>query len=183
LIAPIEKEIRSLLGKHIFATDDETMETILGNLITKNNITICSYEDVTQGMLCDRLKQASLDHFIEGIVGNGIETILRLTKSSCNQPTPKLTNNTQNAIEALALKILSNCNSDLSVVLHGAPDISDKAENLARGRTFITVTDGKSFKSRNLNVSGRGHPDRVRTSFEALNLIRTVIQNGFIKAK
>ena len=59
--------------------------------------------------------------------------------------------------------------------------MSDEAENLARGRTFISVTDGKNFKSRNLNVSGRGKPDRVRTSFEALNLIRSVIQNGFTK--
>ena len=181
LIQPVEREIRSLLGKHIFATDDETMEMLLGKLIKKNNITICSYEDVTQGMLCDRLQQASLDHFVEGIVGNGIETICRFTQSSGDKSNPKLINTTQNAIEKLALKILKNCNSDLSVVLHGVPDISDEAENLARGRTFICVTDGKSFKSRNLNVSGRGKPDRVRTTFEALNLIRSVIQNGFTK--
>ena len=69
------------------------------------------------------------------------------------------------------------------MVLHGAPDISDGAENLARGQTFITVTDGKSFKNRNLNVSGRGNPDRIRTSFEALNLIRSVVEEGFTEKK
>ena len=68
LIGPVEKEVRSLLGKHIFASDDQTMETVVGELLRKANITICSYEDVTQGMLCDRLQRASLDHFAEGIV-------------------------------------------------------------------------------------------------------------------
>lgn len=178
LIEPIEQKVRSLLGKHIFATDDETMETVLGKLLAKDNINICSYEDVTQGMLCDRLQRASLDHFIEGIVGNGIETIDRL-----NQTHTKNTNTTQNSVETLALKILKDCEADLSVVLHGAPDISDGAENLARGQTFITVTDGKSFKNRNLNVSGRGNPDRIRTSFEALNLIRSVVEEGFTEKK
>ncbi|MFL2751259.1 MAG: CinA family nicotinamide mononucleotide deamidase-related protein [Dehalococcoidia bacterium] len=183
LIEPVEKEVRSLLGKHIFASNDQTMETVVGELLRKANITICSYEDVTQGMLCDRLQKASLDHFVEGIVGNGIETIDRLSQVKNADSKTKFTNTTQNLIENLALKILKNCGTELSVVLHGAPDISDDAENLARGKTFITVTDGKSFKSRNLNVSGRGNPDRIRTSFEALNLIRDVIQNGFEKEK
>ncbi len=179
LIKPVEQEIRALLGKHIFATDDETMETVLGNLLTQNNVTIGSYEDVTQGMLCDRLQQASLKNFVKGIVGNGIDTIYRLTGSNGDKAESRLCNDPQAIIETLALQILKNCNSDLSVVLHGIPDVSDDAENLARGRTFIIVTDGKRFKSRNLNVSGRGTPDRIRTSFEALNLIRSVIQNGF----
>src|SRR5262249_58172886 len=33
LIAPVEAEVRQLIGKHVFAVDEETMETAVGKLL------------------------------------------------------------------------------------------------------------------------------------------------------
>ncbi len=35
LVEPIETKVRGLLGRHVFATDDETMEDVVGQLIRK----------------------------------------------------------------------------------------------------------------------------------------------------
>ena len=47
LIAPIEAEVRKLLGRHVFAEDDETMEDAVGRLLSQAGMSIAVYEDLT----------------------------------------------------------------------------------------------------------------------------------------
>ena len=55
----------------------------------------------------------------------------------------------------------------------------ESAENLARGRTFVSVTDGTGFRNRAYNYGGLGRPDRTRTSFNAMELLRLALLEGF----
>lgn len=59
LIAPVEEEVRRLLGQHIFAVDEETMENAVGRLLVEKDISIAAYEDLTGGLVAERLQQAS----------------------------------------------------------------------------------------------------------------------------
>ena len=44
LISPLEKEVRSLLGDHVFATGEQTMQDVVGELLRSNDLTVASFE-------------------------------------------------------------------------------------------------------------------------------------------
>ena len=59
IITPVESEVRGLLGRHVFAVDDQTIEDVVGDLLHSKGLTIAAYEDLTGGMTAERLQQAS----------------------------------------------------------------------------------------------------------------------------
>ena len=179
LISPVEEEVRCLLGRHVFAVDDESMEDSVGRLLREKNVTVAAYEDLTGGLVAERLQQASPEHFLEGIIGNSATSIRRLLDHSQR---PGRENAPPDGSEALAGKLAScvraYAEADLGLAVHGVPDPGDMAENLAGGRTFVAVTDGKGYKTRTYNVAGRGRPDRTRTSLNAIELVRRALTEG-----
>ena len=180
LIAPVEHEVRKLLGNHVFAVDEQTMEEVLGIVWGRKNSTIAVYEDLTSGLVSERLLEANPERVIEGIVGNEISVISRLLESA---PSSKSTDELMNDPDALTNELASAvrvlCGADLGLAVHGVPDPSDKSENLAAGRTVISITDGKYFRSRAYNMAGRGRPDRTRMSLNAIELVRVALIEGF----
>jgi molybdopterin-biosynthesis enzyme MoeA-like protein len=70
LIAPVESEVRRLLGNAIFAADQETMEDVVGRLLRARHKTVAVYEDLTCGNLSERLQAASAESFGAGVICN-----------------------------------------------------------------------------------------------------------------
>ena len=180
LIAPVEDEIRNLLGKHIFAVDDESMEDSLGKVLDERGLTISVYEDLTAGMVAHRFQDASLKYFLEGIVGNRLETMeWLLSKSPSSKNLEDLLNTPELLTSELALSVRHHSGSDLGVAVHVIPEEGDKTENLGRGNTFISIADGRDFTVRKYNFGGRGLPDKSRISMNAVDLVRSVLlENG-----
>lgn len=180
LIAPVEKAVRQLLGRHVFAVDDETMEDAVGKLLREADITVAVFEDLTAGLVADRLQQASKEHFTQSIVAGGNNALQRLLgESRQRRSVGHLLREPEALTRELAWIVREQCGSGLGLALHAIENPDDTAVNLARGQTYIAVTDGKSFKSRTYNLGGRGRPDRTRMSLNALSLLRTVIVEGF----
>lgn len=166
LIAPVEAEVRQLIGKHIFAADEETMENVVGALLREKRQTIAVCEDLTGGMVADRLQEADADRFQEGIISNG-QTALRRLLAFSRQPerVNEFWSEPQALTNELAWAVRAQAGSDLGLAVYSIPDLTDRSENLARGQTFMAITDGKGFKQRLYNMAGRGRPDRTRMSF------------------
>ncbi|MBM3945284.1 MAG: CinA family nicotinamide mononucleotide deamidase-related protein [SAR202 cluster bacterium] len=180
LIEPVELEIRRLLGRHIFAADSETMEDAVGKLLHQKKVTVASYEDLTYGLLAERLEQAGPEHFIEGVVGNGMATARRLLAISRNAGrADELARRHLELADELAWAVRKEAGTDLAVALHAVADPTDTSENLSRGETYISVTDGERFRRRSYNSAGRGRPDRTRMSLDALELVRVALIEGF----
>ena len=179
LIDPVEREVRELLGRHVFAVDQETLEDAVGKLLTEKDLTIAVYEDLTSGIVADKLHQASADHFVEGIIGNSLTSIRRLI---CNNGVPNvdtLMDEREVTTEKLAEAIRAHAGADIGLAIHGVPEPGDMSQNLAKGTTYITLTNGRSSKSRTFNTAGRGAPDRNRTSMYTLGLLREALIDGF----
>ena len=180
LIAPVEAEVRDLLGRHVFAADEETMEDAVGEALRANDRTIAVYEDLTGGLVSERLHQASADRFIEGTVGNGPTTMRRLLASSRRPDEAEtLLQDPASLADELAWAIRSHAGADLGLAVHAVPEPGERSENLARGQTFVSITDGELFKVRSYNFAGRGRPDRTRLSLNAVELVRTALLEGF----
>lgn len=179
LISPVEAEVRRLLGRHVFAADDESMEDVVGDLLTRRSRTISVYEDVTGGLLASRVQASNYARFTEGVIGNSDQARRRLLKltGESKYVVEKLGTTGELALE-LARAVRSMTGSDLGLALHAVADPDETAENLAGGRTHIAVTDGQRSMSRDYNYGGRGLPDRTRMSFNALELLRVHLMGG-----
>jgi len=174
LIAPVEQEVRQILGAHVFAVDEETMEDVVGKLLCDNNRTVAVFENLTAGLVADRLQQASREHFVEGIVAPGEHAMRRLlTLSRGSDGIEGLLAQPEKLAEELARIVRGQAGSDFGLALHAVEDPHDTAVNLAKGRTYIALTDGQTVRSRSYNLGGRGRPDRTRMSLNAISLVRS----------
>ncbi len=179
LTAPVESEVRELLGRHVFAVDDETMEDAVGKLLQEKNVRIASYEDLSSGLVAERLQQASPERFVEGVVSSSAASTRRLlAHSRVPGSAEQLMEDHVELTNELAWAVRARAGSDIGLALHAVPGVGEQAENLARGKTFISVTDGSVFKSRAYAYGGRGRPDRTRTSLNAIELVRIALLDG-----
>jgi competence/damage-inducible protein CinA-like protein len=179
LIAPIEAEMRQLIGKHIFAADEDTIENTVGRLLREKQKTIAVCEDLTGGMVTDRLQEADRERFFEGIIYNGQTSLHRLLSHSRQaHRVDELLRDPQALANELAWAVRDQAGSDLGLAVYSLPDLTDQSQNLARGQTFISITDGKGFKTRQYQMAGRGRPDRTRMSFNTLALVRLALLEG-----
>ena len=174
LIAPLEAEIRRTLGKHVFAVDNETIEEVVGQLLRKKGMTISACEDLG-GMVAERLHQADHERCVEGLIANGQPALRRLLADA---PAEGVGDDPGRLSQALARAVRARTDSDLGLAVYSLPDPTDTSENLARGQTFLAITDGEHFRTRTYNMAGRGIPDRTRMSFNALALVRLALLEG-----
>jgi len=179
LIEPVDAEVRRLLGRHVFATDEENMEDTVRKLLQDKGKTIAVYEDLTGGLVSERLQQAGSERFVEGIISTSPVSIRRLLAFSRRPDrVDDLLKEPVTLTDELAWAVRAQAQSDYGLAVHAVPDPEDKAENLARGQTFISITDGKIFKKRTYNMAGRGRPDRTRISLNAVGLVRIALLEG-----
>ena len=192
LIDPVEAEVRGLLGGRVFAVDEETMEDAVGRELAGAGSTIAVYEDLTSGLVAERLLEAGPERFVEGVVGNPRIEYGAGSGQAPREVVRRLLSHSRRADEAeallwdaealadeLAWAVRSRSGADLGLAVHGVQDPGDTAENLARGRTVLSITDGARFRRRSYNMAGRGRPDRTRMSLNAIELVRAALVEGF----
>jgi nicotinamide-nucleotide amidase len=172
LIAPVEGQVRKLLGRHVFAADRESMEDSVGELLRRAGLQIAVYEDITGGMVAERFQLADPDRLVEGIIAGGPDSARRLLEAvgaGASVSDPKLWT------QELARALRTVCRADLGLAVHGIPDPEDQSRNLAKGESFFCVTDGRTMETRSFGMAGRGRPDRTRMSLYALDLVRMTL--------
>ena len=179
LIAPLETEVRGLLGKAIFAADGETMEQVVGKLLREKNKTVALYEDLTCGHLAERMQGASAEHFVAGFIGNGRGSA-RALLTQARQPAPigTLVEDPVALTDELACAVRQQAGSDFGLALHAVADPNSKLQNMAQGQTYISLTDGEKFLQRASPMAGRGQYDRTRMTLNAIDLLRVALLEG-----
>lgn len=179
LIAPVEQEVRSLLGDHVFATDAETMPSVLGGLLTSRRLTVASYEGLTGGTVAQQLQEAAGDGFLQGTIGRQPAVMQSIVGfAGYEGPIGNLMNDGIALADQLAAGIRAQTGADLALAVHSVPDQGASNENLRAGRTFMSVAWDQGFSRRDYSFAGPGAPDRTRAALHALDLLRmTVLQN------
>jgi nicotinamide-nucleotide amidase len=179
LIAPLEADVRELLGNAIFAVDDETMEHVVGKLLRAQHKSVAVYEDLTCGQLAERLQAASPSQFVGGFISNS-QSATRALLSHGRDPA-RIDGLMQDPValtDELAWSVRKETGSDWGLALHAIPDPRSEIQNLARGETYIAVTGGSSFSRRTSPMAGRGVYDRTRMTLNAIDLLRTALLEG-----
>lgn len=179
MIAPVEAEVRQLLGNAIFAADEETMEFVTGKLLREKNHTVAVCEDLTCGQLAERMQTAGSESFGAGFIcnnENALRALLKNGRSGINLDAILKDPIALTDEMAWAARQQSGC--DFGLALHAIADPDSKIQNLARGQTYVSLTDGKSFLRRESASAGRGAYDRSRMTLNAIDLLRTALLDG-----
>jgi nicotinamide mononucleotide (NMN) deamidase PncC len=151
------------------------MESVVGELLQKKSLSIAVYEDLTGGMLAERLRQANADGFKEGIIGGtgSVQRVLSQIRGDGGadgspQDDVVLT-------ERLASAVRAWSGADLGLASHGVTDDKAERENLSSGRTYVSLAGEQGVVNRMYEFAGTGRPDRLRASFNALEFLRQAL--------
>jgi nicotinamide-nucleotide amidase len=176
MIAPLEQEVRGLLGEHVFAVDNQTMQDVVGGLLRSRGLTVASYEGITGGLLAQQLLEASGEYFLQGAIGRQ-QSVLRhlLGHSETIVSYDDLVQDGAGLADELAAAVRIQAGAELGVAVHSLPELEGATENLSAGRTYISVASKVSIARREYNFAGFGLPDRTRATLHALDLLRTTI--------
>jgi len=176
MIAPVEAEVRQLLDNAIFAADDETMEFVTGKLLRENNHTVAVCEDLTCGQLAERMLTAASENFGAGFICNNENALRALLKNARSGVNLDATLKDPRALtDEMAWGARQQSGCDFGLALHAIADPDSKVQNLARGQSYVSLTDGKSFLRREGTSAGRGAYDRSRMTLNAIDLLRTAL--------
>jgi nicotinamide-nucleotide amidase len=179
MIAPVESEVRGLLGNAIFAADEETMEHVTGKLLRAKNKTVAVCEDLTCGQLAERVQSASMENFGAGFIVNGEAATRALLKNACDDArTEEILQDPVALADEMAMAARRQAGCDLGLALHAIADPTSQIQNLARGQCYMSLTNGKNFFRRESSSAGRGAYDRSRMTLNAIDLLRTVLLEG-----
>jgi nicotinamide-nucleotide amidase len=179
MIAPVESEVRGLLGNAIFAADEETMEHVTGKLLRAKNKTVAVCEDLTCGQLAERMQSASMANFGAGFILNGEAATKALLKNACDDArAEEILQDPAALADEMALGARRQAGCDLGLALHAIADPTSQIQNLARGQCYMSLTDGENFFRRESLSAGRGAYDRSRMTLNAIDLLRTALLEG-----
>jgi nicotinamide-nucleotide amidase len=157
LIAPVETEIRERLGSSVFGADDETIESVIADLLTRRDWTIGTAESVTAGMVAARLTAlpGSSAYFRGGIVAYAAD--LKQSLLDVEDLSDGVVSETT-AI-AMAKGARAALEVDVAVALTGSagPDPLEKP----RGTVVIAVATPEGVAARTIGFAG--DRERVRT--------------------
>jgi nicotinamide-nucleotide amidase len=177
LIAPVEREVREAFSAHVFALDHETMEEVVGNLLKAKGLSIAVIEDLTGGMIAQRLQQAARESLAEAMIAHTEEPLRRVLRHSRHpERVQELLQDDAALTEELASGIRAHSQADIGLAVRAIPDPTQATQNLSPGRTYIAVADATGLHTREYNFAGRGQPDLTRITMHALNLVRRTIE-------
>ena len=170
LIEPVEAEVRELLGNHIFGTDDDTIETVIGKMLRERNATVAVYEDLSAGAVSDSMRTAAGELFIEAIIANTNLVRDRLIGHSDSEQMSG-----EERAKTLANAIREHSGAKIGIAVHGVAETHEAentAMNLGRGDTYIVISEANGTKLRHVQSAGSGAPDRRRAAMYAFGTLR-----------
>ena len=170
LIAPVETEVRELLGNHIFGTDDDTIETVIGQMLRERNATVAVYEDLSAGAVSDSMRTAAGELFIEAIIANTNLVRDRLIGHDDSEQM-----SSEERAKTLANAIREHSGAKIGIAVHGVAETHEAentAMNLGRGDTYIVISEANGTKLRHVQSAGSGAPDRRRAAMYAFGTLR-----------
>jgi competence/damage-inducible protein CinA-like protein len=177
LIAPVEREVREAFSHHVFAVDNETMEGVVGRLLKAKGASIAVIEDLTGGMIAQRLQQAARESLAEAMITHTEQPLLRVLRYSRRpERAEQLLKDDGALTEELAFGIRAHSQADLGLAVRAIPDPTRTTQNLSPGKTYMAVADAQGLHTREYNFAGHGTPDLTRITMYALNLVRRTLE-------
>jgi nicotinamide-nucleotide amidase len=175
MIAPVEAEIRSIIGDKIWGTDDQILEKVVGDMLREKGLTLAAMESCTGGLLASLITDipGSSDYFRGGLVAYsnemkiefGVDATLIAKHGAVSAE----------VAQSMAVAARIRLGADVGVGTTGVAG-PDELEGKPVGTVYIGVTDGTITKS--IRTGFPQHRRRIKhyAAMNALNELRKLLQ-------
>jgi nicotinamide-nucleotide amidase len=166
-------KILEALGTAVFSTSGESMEEVVGRLLTEKGLSLSVAESCTGGLIGSRLTDVpgSSKYFIEGVVSYSNEAKIR----SLNVPREMIEANgavSPETAAAMADGMRQRAQTDFAISVTGIAGPDGGSEEKPVGTVFIGLADASGVKTTRLVLPGDRYLVRWRSSQAALDLLR-----------
>jgi nicotinamide-nucleotide amidase len=167
VIATEERLLRGLLGEIVFGADDETMESVVLDLLRQRGLTLGVAESVTGGLIASRLTEVAgaSDVFRGGIVSYASEVKYDLLG------VPEGPVVSAAAAEAMASGVRRAVGADVGLAVTGVAG-PDEQEGQSVGTVHLGLALGDDVSSVVLQLPGDRHRIRQFATITLLDLLR-----------
>lgn len=172
-IEKIEKEILKLASEYVFGFDDDTLESVIGSLLIKHNLTISIAESCTGGLVGNRITDSpgSSEYFERGVITYSNNSKVELLGVDPDVIENKGAVSEETAIQmAEGIKIRSRCEMGLSITGIAGPSGATTTKPV--GLVYIAISDGFGTSVKKLQLRGDRERIKKQAAQAALNLIR-----------
>lgn len=165
--------IRELLGEHVFGTDGDTMESVVGRLLRERHATLAVAESCTGGLIASRVTDVpgASDYFLGAAVAYADEikqAVLRVPADLLDRHGAV----SAECAEAMALGARSAFSSDFSLATTGIAGPDGGTSEKPVGLVYIAVADQVGAHVEQHNWPGTREQFKRRVSQIALNMLR-----------
>ena len=175
-IHTVEADIRRRIGTIVFGADDDTLEQVVGTLLTKSKKTVAVAESCTGGLIGHRLTQVpgSSVYFLGGVVAYanpakttlvGVPAGLLRQHGAVSEP----------VVRQMAAGIRKTLRSDYGLAVTGIAGPAGGTAEKPVGTVHLAVADAKQVVSRALHLTGDRDTIKHRAAQAALDLLRTTL--------
>lgn len=173
MIESLENEIRERLGDYIFGVDEETLEKIVGVLLTLRKKTIAVAESCTGGLVSHRLTNVpgSSNYFQGSVVAysNGVKTIVLQVPLKTLEKSGAVSRET---VQAMAREVRKISGADLGLAITGIAGPGGGGEKKPVGLVYTALAVNNDLYTEEHHFSGKREAIKLKASQMALDMVR-----------
>ena len=161
------------LGVAVFSFNGETMEEVIGKLLTERGKTVSLAESCTGGLIAERLTDipGSSKYFLEGAVTYSNEA--KISRLGVKPETlEKYGAVSEQTAEEMAFGMRERARTDFAVSITGIAGPDGGSEEKPVGTVFIALADAEGVRSMKFVFPGDRYLIRWRSSQAALDFLR-----------
>jgi nicotinamide-nucleotide amidase len=165
LIQPIEADIRTRLGQHIFGQDDDTLEAVIEELLNKHNKQLAILESFTGGLAAHRFHRLPSGRLMESMVVPDKGQLNRWLARDAGETVKEM------AVSS-AFRIKEQAHVQIGLAIVGFPEQSD---DILRVDGHICVLDQEKAYHFPWQMGGDHFNLQLRGSIIGLNTLRLAL--------
>ena len=167
LIAGEEAQVRRIVGDAIFATDDQTMESVVLDLLRERGLSLAVAESITGGLVGARLTAVpgASDVFHGGVVSYASEVKFDLLD------VPRGPVVSHDAARAMALGVRERLGADVGIATTGVAGPAEQ-EGHPPGTVFLGLAHPGAVEALRVRLPGDRRRVREYAAISVLNLLR-----------
>jgi nicotinamide-nucleotide amidase len=170
LISQSEDQIRSILSPYIWGVDDDTLGSVIGDLLRARNLSLASMESCTEGLLCSTIAGSvrSCTYFKGGLlaccgeskIACGVDAVVT---ERCGQESPEVA-------MSMAQAARKNLNTDVGIGVTGNMNTNENS-----GEAFTGLSSDKFERTFTHKLRGNHSRMKQRTVYAALFDLRRML--------